>query len=77
MQKIEGDGLAFVHQAELWLKKELKSEGLKVDTAASSVLLKMWITISSSSAESKTFLVVKDYLRYTCGPEPFIYNHCL
>jgi uncharacterized protein (AIM24 family) len=56
MQKIEGDGLAFVHSGGTLAKKELRTgEVLKVDTGAASwASLKMSITILNSLAESRT-----------------------
>jgi uncharacterized protein (AIM24 family) len=75
--KIEGDGLAFVHSGGTMAKELKAGEVLKVDTAASSVLLKMWIMISSSSAESKLYFGGEGLFCYTSRSEPFIYNHYL
>jgi hypothetical protein len=53
MQKKATDSLLYT-QAELWLKKELKSRrGFKGRYRLHHRFYKMWIMISSSSAESK------------------------
>jgi hypothetical protein len=54
-KKLKATDSLLYTQAELWLKKELKAgEVLKVDTGCIR-FYKRWITISSSSAESKLY----------------------
>jgi uncharacterized protein (AIM24 family) len=65
MQKIEGDGLAFVHSGGTMAKKELK-EVLKVDRLHH-WFYKMWIMISSSSAESKLDFGGEGYFTLHCA----------
>jgi hypothetical protein len=69
MQKIEGDGLAFVHSGGTLAKKELRAgEVLKVDTGCIVDLLKMSITILNSLEESRTPFSVEKVLRHPSRP---------
>jgi uncharacterized protein (AIM24 family) len=53
MQKIEGDGLAFVHSGGTLAKELRAGEVLKVDTGCIVGFTKMSITILNSLEESK------------------------